>query len=357
MKRSLLFRIHSWAGLISGLFILLMSISGTILVFHEEIDSFQYPSIQQETGKPVISIVYAYQALQKKFPHAQISSCMLPENAKQLFIFSMYDSSYQQGKQSLQVFMHPQTAEILWERGGSQDLQHNFMAWLTVFHNSFHLEQKGEWLLGFFGVIFLLSICTGILLYRKQVVSVLLFRKWMFRKRNLHQLIGVYALLFNLMIGFTGVWMQRYVFTKDFYAYRMAYTPVRKASPPLFFSIDSALQRAGETYPAFTPYVIYFASSKQAKTAVYGSRSTNLFIHSKKYADALFLDSMGHIAKTAFVSEIIPENRRDIINAQLHYGRFGGIAIKLLYSIFGITGGLLGITGCLLRIKRRKQFI
>lgn len=356
MNRSLLFRIHSWAGLVSGLFILLMSISGVLLVFHEELDAWQFPQIKEIQGKQVLPADSCYQKIQKVFPRAQISSCMLPENTEQPYIFSIFDSSYQQGKQSLQVFLHPQTAEILWQRGGSQDLQHNFMAWLTVFHNSFHLKQKGEWLLGFFGVIFLLSICTGIVLYRKQVASVLLFRKWVFRKSNLHQLIGVYALLFNLMIGITGVWMQRYVFSKDFYAVRKEYTPIRKPSPPLFFRLDSSLQEARKTYPAFTPYVIYFASSKQGKTAVYGSRSTNLFIHSKKFADAIFMDSTGSIAKTAFVTEIIPENRRDIINAQLHYGRFGGMGIKLLYSIFGISGGLLGITGFLFWFRRRKQF-
>ncbi|MES2373577.1 MAG: PepSY-associated TM helix domain-containing protein [Bacteroidota bacterium] len=355
MKRGFIFTIHSFAGLLSGLFILLMSLSGAALVFHDELDSLQYPSITQKENAPVLPVDSCYRSLQKKYPHAQVSSCSMAEDAKHPFIFSVYDSSFKKGTQSMQVFIHPQTAEVLHIRGGGKDIRHNFMSWLSVFHNSFHLEKKGEWLLGFFALVFVLSISTGIILYRKNIVSVLLFRKKMFRGGNLHQLVGVYALLFNLMIGISGYWMQRYVFKKQFYAAEQPYTPVIKPSSPLFFNIDSSLTAAKKTYPAFTGYVIYFAPTIHRKTAVYGSQSTNSFIHSKKFADVLFLDSVGGIAKTAFVNKIEPADRHDIINSQLHFGKFGGLPVKILYSLFGLSSGLLSITGFLLWLRRRKN--
>ena len=355
MRKDIFFRLHSFAGLLSGIFILLMSVSGSLLVFHEEIDNLQIPSFQSYTGKPLQSIDSCYRSLQKKFPHAQISSCNLAENTTQPFVFSLYDSSFQKGTQSMQVFMHPQTAEIIWYRGGGKDRQHNFMAWLTIFHNSFHLQKTGEWLLGFFSVIFLISIVTGIILYRKKILPVLSFHKYVFRKNNLHQIIGVYALLFNLMIGITGFWMQRYVFKKEFYAAEQPYKPIIKPSSPLFFPVDSSLQAVKNTYPAFTGYIIYFAPNPNRKTAIYGSQATNSFIHNKKFADAVFLDSIGRISKTAFVNEIPADNKRDIINAQIHYGRYGGLPIKILYSLLGLTGGILSITGFLLWMKRRRR--
>lgn len=354
MKRSFVYTIHSVAGLVSGLFILLMSLSGAALVFHEELDSLQYPAIVQKGNANVLPVDSCYRSIQQHFPHAQISSCSVAENIGQPFIFSLYDSSFEQGKLVAQVFLHPQTAEILYVRGGSKDASHNFMSWLTVFHNSFHLKKTGEWLLGFFAVVFLLSILTGLVLYRRNIIAVLLFRKKMFSKTNLHQLVGVYALLFNLMIGVTGYWMQRYVFKKEFYAKQVPYTPVRKTSPALFFPIDSALREAKKQYPSFTGHIIYFTASRGGKTAVYGSRSTNSFIHSKKFADVIFFDSTGGIAKTAFVTEIEGKNRYDIINAQVHYGRYGGLPVKMIYALFGLSGGLLSITGFLLWRKRRR---
>ncbi len=279
----------------------------------------------------------------------------MAENTNSPFIFSVYDSSFQQGAQTMQVFMHPQTGEILHLRGGGKDIAHNFMGWLSVFHNSFHLHKKGEWLLGVFAVVFMISITTGVVLYRKNIVSVLLFRKKIFRKANLHQLIGVYALLFNLMICLTGFWMQRYVFKKEFYASEQPYTPVIKPSLPLFFNVDSALQGVKKQYPAFTGYIIYFAPTIHRKTAVYGSQETNSFIHSKKFADVVFLDSVGGIARTAFVNQISSANRYDIINSQIHFGRYGGLPVKILYSLFGLTGGLLSVTGFLLWVRQKKK--
>ena len=115
----------------------------------------------------------------------------------------------------MEIFLHPQTAAILKTRGGN-DRSSKLV--LSKFHNSFHLGKTGEWLLGFFALIFLLSILTGLILFRKNILAVLLFRRSVFKRNNLHQLIGVYALLFNLMMAVTGFWMQRYVFKKEFYA-------------------------------------------------------------------------------------------------------------------------------------------
>jgi uncharacterized iron-regulated membrane protein len=354
MKRSALFYIHSFAGLLSGLFILLMSISGSVLVFDEELDRLQYPEFNTIASKPVLPVDSCHSILQEKYPRAQISNCQIAENVHHPFIFTVYDSSYHQGTRSMQVLMHPQTGDLLHTRGGSKDIRNNFMSWLTVFHNSFHLKKKGEWLLGFFAIVFMISLVTGFVLFRKKIVAVLSFRKPVYRKNNLHQVIGVYALLFNLVIAVTGFWMQRYVFKKEFYAAEIPYTPVLKASNPLWFSIDSSLAEAKKLHPGFTAHVIYFTQSKKGKTAVYGSRSSNSFIHSRKFADAVFLDSAGRMASTAFVTGIKPEDRYDIINAQVHYGRYGGLPVKILYSLFGVSGGLLSITGCILWVRRRK---
>lgn len=351
MKKGFVFYIHSVTGLVSGLFILIMSLSGAILVFHDELDSIQFPAVNNANTK-VLPVDSCYNSLQQQFPYAQISSCNLPEQLTTPFLFTIYDSSYKKGTAAMQVFIHPCTGEVLRSRG-SNEIKNNFMNWVSVLHNSFHLGKIGEWMLGFFSVLFLISIITGITIYRRKIVPVILFKREVFNKKNLHQLAGVYALLFNLMIGVTGFWMQRYVFKKEFYS-ADNYTPVLKTSPKLFFNFDSSYKNMQKHYPDFTGSVIYFAQSKKSKTAIYGSRTANSFIHSKKFADVIFLDSLGNISKTAFVNDIDAASRYDIINAQIHYGKYGGLPVKIFYSLFGLAGGLLSITGFLLWRKRRK---
>jgi uncharacterized iron-regulated membrane protein len=343
-------KIHSILGLALGGFILLMSFSGAILVFHSDLDQLQYP-VDNKLNDNSFSVDQSYHAIRKQFPQAQISNCKLPVEAPHFMQFTLYDPGYKNGKSAMEVFLHPQTGAVLINRGGSDDARNNFMSWLSAFHSSFHLGKLGEWLMGFFALIFLLSIVTGLILYRKNLWPVLLFRKAVHKRNNLHQLIGIYALIFNLMIAVTGFWMQRYVFKKAFYA-ADNYTMVLKASPALSFSFDSAYGELQKKYPDFTAYSIYFA---QSKTAIYGSRSSNAWIHSKKMADVISLDSAGNIAKTRFINEIDAADRYDIINSQLHMGRFGGAGIKIIYFIFGVSGGLLSITGFLLWRRRRNK--
>ena len=348
MKKKFLFRIHSVAGLVSGLFILLLSLSGAALVFHDELDALQQPTVLAQKRLSLLSIDSCYSILQQNYPHAQISNCNIAESSTKPFSFSIYDSTLAKGTAGIQVFLHPQTGAILKTRGGSNDINHNFMSWLSAFHSSFHLHKSGEWMLGFFAIVFLISLVSGMILYRKNIWSVLTFKK-----NDLHQLIGVYALLFNLMIAFTGFWMQRYVFKKEFYS-ASNYIPVIKRSPPLTFKFNSAFNNIEKKFPGFTSYVIYFAQSKKGNTAVYGSRKSNSFIHSKKFADAILLDSTGNIASTRFVNEISPGDRYDIISSQIHFGKYGGLPVKIMYSLLGLASALLSITGFILWLRRKK---
>jgi uncharacterized iron-regulated membrane protein len=350
MKKGFIFPIHSIAGLVSGLFILLLSLSGAILVFDDELDTLTYPAVIAENNKNIVSVDSCYNFLQKQYPHSKISNCQVSKDRSQPFIFYLYDSTFKDGKEAMQVFLHPQTATILKIRGNRD----TFLSWISKLHGSFHLGKTGEWLLGFFALVFLVSIITGLVLYRRNVWAVLSFKKRVFTRTRLHQVIGVYALVFNLMIGVTGYWRQRYVFKKEFYQ-SYDYKPVLKVSPPLFYSLDSALQQIKEKYPAFTEHVIYFSQSSKGMMAIYGSQRTNSFIHSKKFADGIFLDSTGAIASTRFVNEIDPADRYDIISSQIHNGKYGGLPVKIIYCLFGLASGLLSITGFLLWVKVRRS--
>ena len=350
MKRGFIFSLHSAAGLISGIFLFLISVSGSVLVFHDEIDRLEYPSIESRGDGPLLSIDSCYKLVRQQYPRAQLDHCKLPATKHDPFVITFYDSSFANGNEPMQVFLHPQDGQILKTRSG----RHNFVNWFAIMHNSFHLGKKGEWLFGFFALVFLLSILTGLVLYRKNILAVLLFKKSVLKKGNLHQVVGTWALLFNLMIAITGYWMQRYVFKKEFYQAK-TFTTVFKSSAPLCFSLDSALAAAGKKYPAFSSHVVYFARSSKGKTAIYGSQSSNSFIHSKDFADVIFLDSTGAVSNTAFVNEIDAASRYDIINSQIHFGQYGGLPVKIIYCLFGLSGSVLAITGFLLWLKRRTR--
>lgn len=291
-------------------------------------------------GKSNISVDSSFNIVRQKYPQAQISNCWLPSKVNRAYRFTIYDSSFKKAGAPLQLFVHPQTGKLL----ASRDAKAGLLNWFSGLHRSFHLGKTGEWLLGFFGLLFILNLITGIFLFRKGMGAVLLFKKSAFQKNNLHQLIGTYALLFNLLIAVTGTWMQRYVFKPPFYQ-SSGWKNVVKPTPALPYSFANAFDSVKQQHPGFTTALVYFPQSPSGGTTIYGARKSNAFIHSKTMADYIGLDSSGKISYTGFVTEIPAADRYDIINAQVHFGQYGGLPVKILYSVLGLTGGLLSITG------------
>ena len=344
-KRNPLFYFHSVTGLITGIFILILSVSGSILVFQEEL-AFK-PTIEWEEGKSMISLDSIFNSTRQQYPRAQISNCWLPSKEDPAYRFTIYDPSFKQAVAPLRLFVHPQTGILLTSRDGKAGL----LNWFSGLHRSFHLGKTGEWLLGFFGLLFILNLLTGIALFRKSMGAVLLFKKSAFQKNNLHQLIGTYALLFNLLIAVTGTWMQRYIFKASFYQ-SSGWKNVVKPTPALAYNLANAFGSVKQQHPGFTAALVYFPQSPSGSTTIYGARSNNSFIHSKTMADYIGLDSAGKISYTGFVTEIPAADRYDIINAQLHFGQYGGLPVKIVYSVLGLAGGLLSITGFLMWRRR-----
>ena len=131
MKKDFVFYIHSTAGLLSGLFILLMSLSGAALVFHDEADSFQKPFVNN-TSYNSATVDQCYINVQQAYPKAQISNCVIPENKFfRPWSFFIYDSSYEAGTKVKELFLNSETGKLMGYRGGSDDIKHNFI--LAVF--------------------------------------------------------------------------------------------------------------------------------------------------------------------------------------------------------------------------------
>uniref|UniRef100_UPI003563DC5F PepSY domain-containing protein n=1 Tax=Salegentibacter sp. TaxID=1903072 RepID=UPI003563DC5F len=68
MKNRQLLKYHSWFGLIAGLFLLLMGLSGSILVFHKQLDSWFFREQFQENYSGEQQLDLAVANVQKDYP-------------------------------------------------------------------------------------------------------------------------------------------------------------------------------------------------------------------------------------------------------------------------------------------------
>jgi uncharacterized iron-regulated membrane protein len=348
----LIFKIHSLIGLFVGLLLLVISLSGSMLVFYEEIDLYLNPELLKvEARSEKVSLNKVYITIQEHYPEAEnIRFRHLPtsqENSIEMNIVK--EGSY------FLVYVDPYTGNIIGERERFTFL----VDWLLRFHYSLFAEETGEMIVALLGLLLVISVVTGIIVYRKYIVKVLLFRvplrlkNWRQGASELHRIVGVWSLIFNLMIAITGFYMLSHIFLPSFYEEHEE--DLVKRPIELKISLEKLIAKAGEELPEFVPYSITVPSDSMAPITITGGvKDTNPL--SSAYSS--FVSFNQHTGEIVTVYDI----RRQAFTSQLdksmyplHFGNYGGILIKILYSVLGLTPSFLAITGFLLWWRQGKK--
>ena len=210
----LLFKVHSYTGLITGIALLLIGISGSILVFSRELNQFIYRDILEvEATGQRMSLDSGYALIKFRFPEINyITYDGLPQTKTSAFQFFLMKDGIQ-----YKAFIDPYTGQVL-HQGKRYDY---WMDWLLHFHYTFKLGIWGEFAAAIFSLTLLVSIATGSIVYRKYFAKVFLFKvtfkrtNWRTLSSSLHRIIGVWSLVFHIVIAITAFWMLRHAFTED----------------------------------------------------------------------------------------------------------------------------------------------
>ena len=355
----LAFSLHSWLGLISGLFLLLLGISGSALVFMKEIDhSVNADLLHVEPHGKALSLDTLYRNIGSSHPHLAGIAWVNPEAAAdEAYEFRLYQndgkiSTYDLGL----VSIDPYSGKVLRE-GNLKDLNTGIMHWLFQFHWSFQLGLPGLLMATVFGLTMLLSTLTGIIIYRKYVWKVLLFQvkiktsNWRVLSSGLHRVVGVWALVFNVVIFFTGFWMNKFSLDTVYWKGQTTSAPANTLATQ---SIDELLKTTKLAMPDLTLKSVYLPTqpgkSFRARGTVKGQ--SPIF-------DGINAVSIDQFSGTVIAVDRLSEkgigDKLEATFFPLHVGNFGGITIKVLYVFVGLMPGLLSITGALLWWRKRRS--
>ncbi|KAA5538619.1 PepSY-associated TM helix domain-containing protein [Adhaeribacter rhizoryzae] len=355
----LAFALHSWLGLVSGIFLLLLGLSGSALVFLEEIDHTINADLLrvQPEGTP-LPLDTLYRKIGREHPHLAGMAWLNPEaKAEQAYEFRLYQndgklSTYDLGLISL----NPYSGKVLRE-GNLKDLNPGIMHWLFQFHWSFQLGIPGLLLATVFGITMLLSIVTGLIIYRKFVWKVLLFGvkikwdNWRTISSGLHRIVGVWALLFNVIIFFTGFWMNKFAMEPAYWQKQTLSSPANTLSSQ---SIDVMLLTAKKSMPDLIPNNVYLPTQPDKNFRVSGTvKHQSAFFYQ---GNSISIDPVsGQVLSTERLAEKGIWEKVEATFFPLHVGNFGGLPIKILYVIIGLLPGLLSCTGALLWWRKVKN--
>lgn len=357
-----LFTLHSWLGLLTGVFLLLLGLSGSVLVFRHELDQLANQSLLtvRPTGPtvPPGTLARCYQTIVGRYPRLDGIAWLNPgAGPTDAYNFRLYLNDERLFTYDLGLIsLDPYTGAILRD-GKSADFMPSFIEWLLQFHFSFQLGVPGAALTALFGLTMLGSLLTGAVIYRKMIGKVLTFRARINRKNwrtissDLHRIVGVWSLLLNAVIFFTGFWMNLFAFKAK--SWQTETLPTR---PNTLMAIpaDSLYRKALQQIPDLQPTYAYLPTQPERKFRVNGPLRNQWVLWGT--GNTVNLDQQtGAITQVRRLSELPFGERLEATFFPLHVGNYGGWPIKLLYVLIGLSPGLLSITGFLLWWRRARK--
>lgn len=361
-KRSIIktaFKLHGWLGLTAGIFFLFFGLTGSMLMFRHELDRQFNPELHAlKTASRRVSADSIYRMIVRTHPNLKkIVLHDFPADRHDSYEFMLYKNQSNVTAGYLYfVFVNPYTGKILKE-GSYGDVSSSFFRWLYTLHYSLQSGFPGMAFTAFIGIIMLLSLITGTIIYRKNFWAALRF-KVKFNLKNertisssIHRIIGVWSMLFTAILFFTGFWMLREYFDPaEWQLYPPHKNELVKAN------IDSLINQSVKIAPGFLPIAVNIPCTPDQDILVRGQLSGTSFSLLKGKASTLTFDAeSGRFKKLIAIDEQNFGKRLDTEVYRLHIGAFGGYTIKVFYLILGLMPGLLSITGALLWLKRIKR--
>ncbi len=342
--RSVLFNLHLIGGLVAGLFLFILGVSGAVLAFSEEIDAFLHPSIFKVTAQaqPLPITQLAASAAAVLHPGDTLAVYVPSVRADRSYWFSVIPGHHRLPRQ---VFVNQYTGKVLGNLGVVR-----FTVIMKVLHNGMA-----------FSAIFLMFLApSGLYLWwplkRIGIKSSAGLRRLSF---DLHNSLGFLSSLFMLGFAATGAYMalERWAvpmtiaMTQSKPVWRTVASQPKTGVQPI--SADLACSVAQNALPGAS---ILWVSIPREPRAVYLVKMRFPEDRSDNGGSVVLIDQFSGHALDVVSTRSNAAERVVALNRALHTGSIGGGPGRLLAALASVTLPLQAITGaCLWWAKRRSR--
>lgn len=375
--------LHSWVGIIAGLFLFVAFYAGAITMFEQPLQDWSSPSVPLP---PAVSLHSTPDLLNKTFsayPEAQKSyTVYLSPNTAHPERLSWFSSHTQQ----LTLAALNEKGELVTAKPRVSAAAH----FINLLHQQVGLplpHEAGLLVAGVIGLLYGTALFSGVIIFLPKMAENLfalrlkasLRRMWL----DLHNLLGLFSLPFHLIMAVTAV-----VFAFHDSVFDVQQALFAKSNPPLISSEKIQPPFKGDKLPpkqalaktshpsdllpltpeqmvamlekqasGFTPERLHYSRNKEGKLllrvagrdARYGMRGAlygfaEIDPYSGKIISSDYLpghQSTGFAILTTFFA--------------LHFGNFGGNFVRWGYVLLGLAGAFLFYSGNQLWINARKR--
>lgn len=206
LLRKLLFQIHLWTGLIIGLYVVVICLSGSILVYRNELYSAfsPKPTIVAGSGN-TMPLDQLKNTARRAYPEFEVTDVRIGETANHAL-----EVTLKRGEQTKRRLFHPFTGEDL---GNLLPAGFRFTAWTLDLHDNLLQGKMGRRVNGMGAVLVLLLSGTGAVLWWpgtrnwRRSLKVDLRANWQRLNWSLHSSLGFWFFGFILLWSITGAYL------------------------------------------------------------------------------------------------------------------------------------------------------
>ena len=349
------FQIHLWAGLLATLYIVVIAVTGSILVFEDELTSTTLPpGLAAFDPGHAASIVTVMQKFSQSYPGAKVTSINTPWRTIPAYQLRAVD-----GKGSaFGVVADPVTADLYAQ-------PYTWVNWVHDLHVFLLLDSRyGEQVNGVGAAILLLLALTGLLLWWQglskwtRALKISVRSNWRRINFDAHHAIGFWTLAIVLWWSISGIY---FGFYKQFGAVVAAVSPLQGMIAPVIPSPLSTgsrrmpLQAILDAAQTASPHGRLFSLSDPSLvgTVVYAQmdlRAPGDFSH----RDIVTIDTTNahiltnwHYGQNHTVGDWIMWSQHP-----LHFGTLWGYPVKIAWFLLGLSLALLSLTGVIMYWNR-----
>ncbi|NML58226.1 PepSY-associated TM helix domain-containing protein [Chryseobacterium cheonjiense] len=376
-------KLHLWFGLSVGIIVFIVSLSGTLYVFKDEIQGILRKDavyIKDETiaqqPLPILALKEKVaQTLSEKFP---VTSVEIPLDKNKCYEFLYYEKDknawnyFDEVKINKLVYVNPYNGEIL----GVYNEKYDLFPILKAIHWSLLLKADwGKYVVGIPTVLFIIMLITGIILWWPKNKNArkgrLRFnwkevKTWKRKNYDLHNILGFYASFIALIVSLSGIYFS-FPWVKNAFNLALSGSPELPKEKEIK-SPDSASSVSKSVFDltAKETKKLYGASSgfriplngknkkgkdlKNIPVTVYGEdgrfavRSQVVF---DKYSGELLMNKPHQ--------QLTNAEKYANANYDIHTGSYFGIFGKILWFVTGLVCTALPITGFLIWLGKKKK--
>lgn len=352
--------LHRWIGLVLGTWLVLVSLSGGMIVFRDEIEDFVHGGLTRVVPNgPRTALQPLYERALLEHPGAVFHTVNLPEPADRAISFWGHD---RQGR-SFHVYADPYTGRLL----GSQLAERNVTEWLYLFHAQLLGGGLGEQVNGLGSMVWTVLLVSGVLLWIPvrgrawaEGLRVMGNAGWRRRTFDLHRALGMWTFIPLLVVVVTGAY---FPFEEPFRWLASTLTrssavedspaPVRRTGTPPWISLDRVLEVSTVVLPEAPANWIRLP---EGENGLFTVRKRLPGEWRRDGSNHLHVDPVdGRLLRADLHSERPPAQRVLRSMFPLHAGTFGGIVTRVLWLLLGFVPLVLFASSFVLWNARRRS--